>query len=167
MPSRGVDQNAAAGPQTARAGRARTRKPQFTPLWRSRLQTAFVQGIRRSTGSRSLRMCCFCCYLPNSEAPHPPRVRRPRGLSIEQRPAFFLITSTFPMASPLRMFIFLAAMASSCSALMVGHGVGLATSSSSAVRAVAPFSRSRTPVLKRSAEERDVLELEGTTKNPA
>uniref|UniRef100_A0A7S2IMN9 Translation initiation factor IF-1, chloroplastic n=1 Tax=Haptolina brevifila TaxID=156173 RepID=A0A7S2IMN9_9EUKA len=58
----------------------------------------------------------------------------------------------------LRMLAFLAVI-SSCSALIVGHGSGVVVSKSPLATSA---QRSCTPVLKRSAEERDVLELEGT-----
>ena len=62
----------------------------------------------------------------------------------------------------LRLLTFLAA-ASTCSAFMVGSGIGLAASSPLAASPATSFvPRSSTPVLKRSAEERDFLELEGT-----
>mmetsp|Transcript_33789 Transcript_33789/g.88928 ORF Transcript_33789/g.88928 Transcript_33789/m.88928 type:complete len:120 (-) Transcript_33789:354-713(-) len=53
------------------------------------------------------------------------------------------------------LLVLLLAMSSTCSALVVGAAPGAAVSATSSLR-------TSTPMLKRTAEERDMLELEGT-----
>ena len=66
------------------------------------------------------------------------------------------------MATLLRMLALLAA-ASSCSALVFGPGVGSGLRAASAATGLSTdLSRARVAVMKRTAEERDMLELEGT-----